>query len=115
MARAISRVGCRIACLRGLSAGVAETEDWAAVGAMRLAFLLDATDASESRLRLTELQAVCALILNCNHLVVSELARAITDPGSIEGALTALTRVPSLQRRRILATFGALQASCAGI
>jgi hypothetical protein len=74
----------------------------------RLAFLLADADAVECRIRLAELRAICALILNWHHPVVARLERGLADPMTIDDALAALGDVPAKHRRRILASFGAL-------
>jgi hypothetical protein len=73
-----------------------------------LGFLLVDVDETECRIRLAELRAICALILNWNHPVVMDLEHALADPLGIENALAALAGIPAKHRRRILASFGAL-------
>jgi hypothetical protein len=75
---------------------------------MPLDFLIKGTDAAEQRARLRELRCLAALILSWQHPVVGDLEQAIADPANVEAAMAVLAALPGKQRRRILASFGAL-------
>jgi hypothetical protein len=67
-----------------------------------LAFLFEAVDETERRIRLAELRAICALILDWSHPVVTELSQAAVDPLAVDHVLMALAAVTSRCRREVL-------------
>jgi hypothetical protein len=76
---------------------------------MRLDFLL-AGDFFERAARLRELRALALLLLGQPHPATCALAAAVADPALAASALEALTSLPALPKRRLLASFGVLMA-----
>jgi hypothetical protein len=61
--------------------------------------------------RVAQLRALCALAAvycGSSHQLVGELRAAETDRDATERALALLDALPSLTRRRLIATFGAI-------
>jgi len=74
----------------------------------RLGFLLEGLGELEVRLRLSELRVLVALRAGWDSPAKAALDRAVVDLQEVEAALEAVDRLPALQRRRVLAAFGAL-------
>jgi hypothetical protein len=57
---------------------------------------------------LRALAAFSAVFAGSDHVVVDLLRRAETDAGALDQALTELDRLPSLWRRRVIASYARL-------
>jgi hypothetical protein len=69
---------------------------------------VDGIDPSERAKQLRALQALAAVYLGSANPLVATLRQAEHDSGALPHAAELLDRVPSLTRRRILSTFGAV-------
>jgi hypothetical protein len=62
----------------------------------------------ERTAQLRSLAALAAVFVGSNHRLIAELRAAETDRDAAERALALLDVLPSLTRRRLIATFGAM-------
>jgi hypothetical protein len=74
-----------------------------------LGFLLSGLDAHECRAHLLALKALALVYLGPRHPATQGLTAAIADPAAAALALAHLDGLPALQRRRLLAAYGALR------
>ena len=74
-----------------------------------LGFLLDNCDEAERAARVRELRALAAIYCGWDSAVKHTLDRTVTNPETVAEALQEVDRVPALRRRKLLASFGALQ------
>jgi hypothetical protein len=65
-------------------------------------------DPVERTAQLRSLAALAAVLVGSHHPLVAELRKAETDPDAAERALALLDGLPSLTRRRLITTFGAI-------
>jgi hypothetical protein len=74
----------------------------------RLAFLLDGVPEVERMARCRELRALALVYCGSAHPATEALGAAITDPAMTDRALIEIDAIPALRRRRLLASYGAL-------